>query len=142
MREKKFIAYDKKNKKWVGKEWLEYLCVCDDIVVLVKYKPDNNGGYSPYFIKQLTNPEVDNLVILQYIGIDDNNDKEIYEGNIVHIWRGEYCQESWEYDHYIKVEMNGKCLMSLEKAENKEIIGNVYDNPELCDNPELLEVIK
>lgn len=83
MKENKFRAWDKKNKKWIGDSFLEYLCVGDNVVLLVNYAPDNNGGYSPKSCKQLTNTEVDNLEIVQYTDLQDKNKTDLYGDDIV-----------------------------------------------------------
>lgn len=66
-----------------------------------------------------------------HIRIKDNDNAKIFTGDIVRVWGGEYCQGSWEHDFTIKVEIGGHCLMFLEESENRKIIGNATDNPEL-----------
>ena len=56
---------------------------------------------------------------MQFTGLLDNNGKEIYEGDIVKIIASEFIYE-------VKFPQ----MFSLI-GENHEIIGNIYENPEL-----------
>lgn len=152
--EKKFRAWDKESKKWIGKIHNEYLCVCEYVVVLVKYAPNNSGGYDPIECRQLTNPEVDNLEIVQFTGLNDKNGKEIFEGDILD-----------QLDTILEVKFRYGCFFLCSKDDNEEImnpfatdfhnvlnqyekhgiaisdnklihleiIGNIHENPELTN---------
>ena len=72
----------------------------------------------------------------QFTGLYDKNDKEIYEGDIVSLNKdllGSYvvrydsknARFSMYRDNYEQAGFN------LETMKNYEVIGNVYDNPEL-----------
>ncbi|MFA5151476.1 MAG: YopX family protein [Clostridia bacterium] len=152
MREIRFRAWDKKRKIWIGKDFLEYLCIGDDTAVLVKYSISPHGSYEPYYCKQLTNPELDNLEIQQYTGLKDKNGKEIYEGDII---RADYQYDGMTcYDFTIvgEVTFNPNTLQYVlidKKTEGEyllcsydrvelledglEIIGNKFENPELLE---------
>lgn len=128
----KFRAWDKKNKKWIGKKTLEYLCISEDVVVLVEYTPDSMGGYSPKSCKQLTSPEVQNLEIVEYIGKKDENDREIYEGSILKDDRGQYGKVFYS-DKSASFLVNWKMEDGSWETDCcfHEVVGHIYENPEL-----------
>ena len=65
----------------------------------------------------------DMYVLMQYIGLKDKNGKEVYEGDI-YKYEGEIgifrSIEDFYYDEMLQY-----------FAEEGEIIGNIYENPEL-----------
>ena len=89
----------------------------------------------------------DNGIICQYTGLDDKNEKEIYEGDIVLLDCYHYEEPAFDGEfEVIYDEENGMWLLvDLEDKENIytfenirgyykteiEVIGNIYDNPEL-----------
>lgn len=82
---------------------------------------------------------VDNLVIMQSTGLKDKNGKEVFVGDIIKCTRG--CL----HEVYIEKEYGGTyCggmpavyLKDLREGyawtEHEEIIGNIYENPELLE---------
>ena len=70
----------------------------------------------------------EDYILMQYTGLKDKNGKEIYEGDIIDFdareW-GEPHREVVEYDYsYLDMRQN-------DFKEWCEIIGNIYENPEL-----------
>ena len=78
--------------------------------------------------------------LLQYTGIKDKNGKEIYEGDIVHMKSEDYVIRNLDFKEVVKIE-NGLLLPFHEYWRgdrpidmcNYEVIGNIYENPELCE---------
>ncbi|ACH42287.1 YopX family protein [Bacillus paranthracis] len=94
----------------------------------------------------------DNYEIMQYTGLKDKNDKEIYEGDIVRYldgdeWSTESGYDCEEFDNHGVIFFDEEC--GRYDVTNKqgisyddlfdcgvdfEIIGNIYENPELIKN--------
>jgi uncharacterized phage protein (TIGR01671 family) len=81
----------------------------------------------------------EDVVVQQYTGFLDRNDKEIYEGDIL---KGNYYK--WDAIEF----MNGKFVANLRggrvydlcelfdyvvKGDYPEVIGNIFENPELLN---------
>lgn len=76
------------------------------------------------------------LMLMQFTGLIDKNGKEIYEGDILIIetgkpmvvgWSDKFVsfvlnREGWAFSHWFGESCN---------PEDCEVIGNIYDNPEL-----------
>lgn len=86
----------------------------------------------------------ENYEIMQYTGLKDKNGKEIYEGDIIKIYAkglGGEAIGKIVYDEYDlafelrnEVEELSECLWYAE--QQIEVIGNIYDNPELLEEGE------
>ena len=84
----------------------------------------------------------DNIILLQYIGLKDRHGKEICEGDIFNFhsseeWKGTEpdnpCIVFWSSDLSAFMFYVGKLEMStlLPPSDSIEIIGNIYENPDL-----------
>jgi hypothetical protein len=74
----------------------------------------------------------------QFIGLSDRNGKEIYDGDILITDKGYYFRIIWDnekarFTGVTKEEFKGrrryKCVEWVVK--NCEVVGNIYENPEL-----------
>lgn len=96
----------------------------------IKYKiqteEKERGEYVVCFI-------TDENTLGQYTGLHDKNGKEIYEGDIVRTFKGDICIVEYSYNGFgLKVIDESKCYGWVDFIDYKiEIIGNIYDNPEL-----------
>lgn len=80
--------------------------------------------------------------LMQFTGLKDKNGIEIYEGDIVVI----YNYNKYSKKEYIKTPREVKMLFSnvfcgfnLGKTAKYEVIGNIYENPDLLPTPPLTE---
>ena len=141
MREIKFRAWSKYSNEMLSPHDLWkcgfYLCPSNGTFNAYGCDPDepNNSDLDSW-------GENENLIPMQFTGLKDKNGKEIYEGDIINglvvtylgdsnaglgMNAGWYLQrddfESW-------VELECRCN---ENENNYEIIGNIYENPELLN---------
>lgn len=94
--------------------------------------------------------EDSDYVLMQYTGLKDKNGKEIFEGDIVKVnedirrvfdLKKIMYVEFGEGTFYLKAEKGIKwnllrcfpCIVSIEGKMRVEVIGNIYDNPELLE---------
>lgn len=146
MREIKFRVWDKLTKRM-------HICG-EDVHDTISFEIETNKAY--YYNLQNgcgSLREDSDYVLMQYAGLKDKNGKEIYEGDIVLYQDWEQCYEGGGNDSFINkgiVEYNESncCFNVTERAtidiedvlyegnEDLEVIGNIYDNPELLEEGE------
>ena len=76
----------------------------------------------------------DDYVLMQYTGLKDKNAKEVYEGDIVKFRAINPCSGKASYEEIILVtweDYNCGFNVFSDKFIDWEIIGNIYENPEL-----------
>ena len=81
---------------------------------------------SAIMIDELNNLN-DNLIVEQFTGLHDKNGKEIYEGDIVTDGVGKY---KIIYDLKL-AGYQPYCIFRDDPENYCEVIGNIYENPEL-----------
>lgn len=117
---------------------------------LFAYQEDVNSGTGSHFIIEQNGKEKPKPVqvipdtVGQFTGLHDKNGKEIYEGDILHV----IAETDDTHDYITQVSTNGFYEVDLVGCEYDltilawlsasydecctiEVIGNIYDNPEL-----------
>jgi len=125
MREIKFRAWDKRNKRMECNATIE-------------------GGLAYFEDRNETRGKRVSNLIMQYTGLKDKNGNEIYEGDIVNaLGVANMPYPEWVYNpggevkfgngkYYIRRERPYICQDLSEYLErNLEVIGNIWENPEL-----------
>lgn len=139
-REYKFRAYDNKNKQW-----------------LMGYELENLGGFSLFgecmllgewskildtFLFDRFGYKPDDLIVMQYTGLKDRNSKECYEDDIFEAEELEFESDVLKY----KIIFHTGTFWGRDSKMNEyplkdfrdiEIIGNIYENPNLLSNPKI-----
>jgi uncharacterized phage protein (TIGR01671 family) len=129
-REIKFRAWQKVIGKMIDLKKLTPLALSSHMV-------DADGLFIPFS---------DSLILMQYTGLKDRNGKEIYEGDIVRNHRNPHNEElilvrwqeaindiKWTIEkpgfRFERINGSGTTIWVADK--HFEIIGNIYENPEL-----------
>ena len=131
MRTIKFRAWNKLDKNWLA-----------ELELALFINPETKGKY--FYIHDTSNNGIDYIEISQFTGLKDKNRKESYEKDICNFRR--YKSKKWEVgeifwsDIYLTYYL--KCFYTknkdsdfysirIEECKEIEIIGNIYENPEL-----------
>ena len=136
MRTIKFRAWDKREKRWLGVNL--HMSVIDGLL----------WWQFGYGCEILSAEERENIELVQYIEREDKNKKEMYEGDVVK-WVNNFGEENIGWIRYTKpiagfyiVLIKGSYIPFYTGSERNfswtdlEIIGNIYENPELLGEKE------
>ena len=135
MREYKFRVWDTENKEMLKVQELDF----EDTFYggRLSIRTDQ---YNDYF-------DIEDMILMQYTGLKDKKQKEIYEGDIIFI-KGETklldIKGKVEYSNILAqfiITNTGSIVNEAEplgdyEEEDIEVIGNIYDNPELLEKGE------
>ena len=115
MREIKFRTWDKLNKEMINFESINFQerRVYKDTVSYRKFN---------------------DIELMQYTGLKDMKGKEIYEGDILfETFREEYFKVVFENGSF-RAEVDEYSLDLEDYAHICEVVGNIYENPELMED--------
>lgn len=135
MRKIKFRAWDKKRKKIFEVMNLD-LRFPTPRGVFIGVTDMRRGIFSGPRIEYV---DINDVEMMQFTGLKDKNDKEIYEGDILELYN-HHQVEVIEYEgsafgvfeHTNSSRESGRFTNLDEWADNAmEVIGNIYEHPEL-----------
>ena len=135
----RYRAWDSAKKKFV-----EHFFITDNGLICNMEEP--TLGY------RLPIPiEKSELTLMQSTGLFDKNGKEIFEGDVVKRYRSPFFKAKWEYQIETVLKEKASLLLGREFGKNfgtipfdspfaksvlLEVIGNIYENPELLEDKE------
>ena len=120
MREIKFRAWVKDEKAIFEVVLINY------VTKKVTYLSERVGH-----LLNIRHEKFNDIELMEYTGLKDKNNKEIYEGDILFESFGEeYFKVVFE-DGSFRVETEEYSLALKEYAHICEVVGNIYENPEL-----------
>lgn len=128
MREILFKAKRKDNGEWVIGDYSHF--PNNDVGIEYTHKFFGSGTKSRITI------EVDPETICQYTGLLDKNGKKIFEGDIISILNKQDWKVVYECGQFITYGYKEEYIfepltLNTWKTECVEVIGNIFDNPEL-----------
>tara|TARA_R110000772_G_scaffold76169_1_gene164759 strand:+ start:127 stop:480 length:354 start_codon:yes stop_codon:yes gene_type:complete len=117
MKHIKFRAWDRENQKMVYDNW-------------------NTPYFQHKVIAHFNHPDC-----MQFTGLKDDARTEIYEGDILRTWQ-DNCYIDLQvklidvsYDPELGRWALGASPISASAYRHKEVVGNIYENPELLEQP-------
>jgi uncharacterized phage protein (TIGR01671 family) len=127
MREIKFRAWSKRDKCWCGAFSIQK----DGLFTEMSGARMENGVCVAY-ADWIDLSEQDEIILMQYTGLKDKNGVEIYEGDILKgTLENHAVVDVNSYFGLTNYGLSSDYPMHLTGQEEREIIGNIYENPEL-----------
>ncbi len=122
-REINFRAWVKEEKRMVG---VTSLSIPTHNLVFTE-----NGDEAP---KSYLGDQVE---VMQYTGVKDKNRKEIYDGDIMNLsqWSPSVYMIAFDRGAFYLAKKDGEEVGDIKYAEGGEVIGNIYENPDLLPQP-------
>ncbi len=126
MREIKFRAWNKTRQKMYQ--------------VTSLFTKNNSKDFQGKFVEVGidNNDYQEDCILMQFTGLKDKNGKEIYEGDIV-VGNLGYYEIRWDsietgfFGHRVDKKGTSHFLNKLSLLKEHEVIGNIYENPELLN---------
>jgi len=126
MKEIKFRAWDRTEKKiYKDVVGIRFYPGCIDVTIR------DEGGFA----------EMQDVNLIALTGLKDKNAKEICDGDIIKTQRGNIglvrhsLSVCWHLKYRHQTDNSEKIIQLWEILHDMEIIGNIYENPELLEKP-------
>ena len=122
-----------KFRAWSGKHMYQV----DALSVVIDDR--DNGSFALTSVETQFGEIMDEFpdhVLMQFTGLHDKNGKEIYEGDIVDVRTNAPVAVEWDDDAAgwkPWSQYNETVPSPGERPEDIEVIGNIYENPELME---------
>ncbi len=141
-----------KYRAWIKTEKRMFL---SDDILNIDYENKEIVTQQVYFKNGLPDDrdiyfyDFDEIVLMQSTGLKDKNGKEIFEGDVVKRYRSPFFKAKWEYQIETVLKEKASLLLGREfgknfgtipfdspfaKSDLLEVIGNIYENPELLED--------
>jgi uncharacterized phage protein (TIGR01671 family) len=142
-RELKFKVWDNEYKEysnWTNRD--PFFSVSHDKLFFWERTQNEDGEYSGDIILE---DHGDRFTLLQYTGLKDKNGVEIYEGDILKIYNHDRCEAVsyeaegssafgfWKHDNSKRDGGIFEPLGNWTGDDGYEVIGNLFENPELLE---------
>lgn len=124
MRDIKFRAWHKEKKEIVNVEEIDFM---NKVINYIENDYENNR-------QEIRGAYFEDIELMQYTGLKDKNNKEIYEGDIITLHNSKY-KVIFNIEGARFVLRNDEFELEItfinHNNERMEIVGNIYENPEL-----------
>lgn len=138
-----FKGKRKDNGEWIEGylvKWINPLTLIPKFFILTQeeQKSGITGEPTGHLKTEMSRYEVDPLSVGQFTGLTDKNNKKIFKSDIVSCKTTAYffrkCKVVYRNSlaRYCILDANG-LTFPMEKSFEYEIIGNIFDNPELFE---------
>lgn len=122
----KFRVWDKEENKMHKVKTIEFSRRGARIIHLAEVNSNGKGDHKRWH---------SSVELMQSTGLKDKNGTEIYEGDIIKNPYDEIYTVKWfDAAFYLEEKYNGGFdYFELYSGDNKKVIGNIYENPELLE---------
>jgi uncharacterized phage protein (TIGR01671 family) len=128
----KFRAWTTRDKCWIVGFCIHNSGLYSDLINAKIEQPQNMAIADAHWQKlKEIDEQKDRIIIMQYTGLKDKKGKEIYEGDIVK--NGDFISDAHSWNEWKRqvVYDDQQAMFTGLDGERIEVIGNIYENPEL-----------